>query len=112
MAAFLSTASLNPSIKEISATLRWSVPMGADLATGCEVVLGNAQALEPILDKSFKDLLTLELELYPHWPSELYDQSNSIRTQLSQSVVEEALRKTLSKISKIRITVSVDHSLG
>ena len=74
-------------------------------------MLGNAQALEPILDESFKDLLTLELELYPHWTSELYDQSDSIRTQLSQSAVEEAVCKKLSKISEnVIVTVSaVDH---
>ena len=79
-----------------------------DLSNECGFVLKNAEALEPILNSSLKGLLTLNLELYLQWPSELYDKSDGIRTQLSQSAVEETIRKKLPKLSrKASVTVSV-----
>ena len=63
-----------------------------------------------MLDKSFEDLRTLDLELPLLWPREFCDKSDRIYSLLSQSAVEEAVRKKLPKISgRTSVTVSVEH---
>ena len=113
IASFLETTSPPSNLEDLSFYLFWIVPSSkesTDLTNECEFVLRNAEALEPILDNSLKDLLALDLELYLWWPPEFYDKSDHIRTQLSQSAVEEALRKKLSKLSgRTSVTVYVKH---
>ena len=116
ISTFLSIASLHSNLKALSIYLSYgTISPSTDivgLADECGCVLRNAEALGPILNNSFKGLLTLKLDFDLMWPEEFYAQSDSIRTQLSQSAVEEAVRKKLSKISKnVSVTVSrVDHS--
>ena len=116
ISTFLSIASPHSNLKALSISLDY-LPISpstdiVDLANECGFLLRNAEALEPILDNSLKGLLTLNLTLDLHWPRELHDKSDQIRTQLSRSAVEEALRKKLPKISeKASVTVSkVRHS--
>ena len=113
--SFLATASPPSNLEVLSFYLYWSVPSSkksTELTNECEFVLRNAEALGPILNNSFKSLLTLRLYLNLTWPLKFYDESDRIRTQLSQSAVEKAVRKKLSNISKnVSVTVSrVDHS--
>ena len=85
----------------------WMGKESTELTNECEFVLRNADALGPILNNSLKGVLTLNLELALRWPPEFHDKSDRIRTQLSQSAVEEAARKKLPKISgKASLTVS------
>ena len=115
ISTFLSIASPHSNLKVLSIYLcYWTISSSTDivdLANECGFVLRNAEALEPILNNSLKDLLTLDLELDLDWPPQFYDKSDHIRTQLSQSAVEEAMRKKLPKISeKSSVTVSlVEH---
>ena len=117
ISTFLSIASPHSNLKALSIDLTYRTISPStdivDLANECGFVLRNAEALEPILNNSFKGLLTLKLDFDLMWPSGFYDESNRIRTQLSQSAVEEAVRKKLSKISeKAKATVSyVEHVL-
>ena len=111
ISTFLSIASPHSNLKALSIYLSyWTISSSTDivdLANECGFVLRNAEALEPILDNSLKGLLTLNLELFLPWPPEFHDKSDHIRTQLSQSAVEEAVRKKLPKISeKASVTVS------
>ena len=112
---FLSIASPHSKLKNLSIHLNWDIRPSkdiVDLANACGFFLRDAEALEPIID-TLKDLLALNLELSLYWPLDFYDKSDHIRTQLSQSAVEEAARKKLSKISeKAKVTVSyVEHVL-
>ena len=109
---FLSIATPHSKLKNLSIHLNWDIRPSKDvddLANACGFFLRDAEALEPIIN-TLKDLLALNLELSLYWPSDFYEKSDHIRTQLSQSAVEEAVRKKLSKISeKVSITVSVRH---
>ena len=114
IATFLSTASLTQNLKDLSVSIEWSTMWfkeSIDLANGCEFVLRNVKALESILDNSFKDLLTMVLKLVLHWPIGFRDKKDQIRTQFSQSAVEDAVRKKLSELSrKASVSVSaVEH---
>ena len=114
IASFLATTSPPSNLKVLSFYLHWKVPPSKesiDLTNGCELVLRNAEALGPILNNSFKSLLTLQLDFNLTWPSEFYAESDRIRTKLSQSAVEKAVCKKLSKTPKnIDVTVSaVNH---
>ena len=104
-------ASPHSNLEDLSIVLHWTVAPSkdmVDLANECGFVLRSAEVLEPILNSSLEGLFTLNLELYLQWPSQYYDKSDRVRTQLSQSAVEEAVKKKLSKLSgKISITVSV-----
>ena len=103
IATFLSAASPHANLERLSIFNRWRIPPSQeidDLSNGCGFVLRNTEALDPIFDKSLKGLFTLELILSLHWPSKFHVVSDRIRTQLSQSAVEEALWKKLPKISK------------
>ena len=110
---FLSIASPHTNLEDLSIYLIWVIPPSkdiVDLANECGFVLRNAEALETIFNNSLKGLLTLELKSCIYWPSEFSDKSDRIRTQLSQSAVEEAARKKLPKIAEIaRVTISVEH---
>ena len=115
IASFLATTSPPSTLEVLSFYLFWDVTSSKEstyLTNECEFVLGNAEALGPILNNSFKSLLTLKLDFYLRWPSKFYAESDSIRTQLSQSAVEEAIWRKLSKISEnVGVTVSaVRHS--
>ena len=112
ISTFLSIASPHSNLKVLSVHLSyWTISPSmdiVDLANECGFVLRDAEALDPILDNSLKCVLTLNLELDLYWPPEFHDKSDHIRTQLSQSAVEEAVRKKLSKISgRASVTVSV-----
>ena len=116
ISTFLSIASPHSNLKALSIYLHYGIISPStdivDLANECGFVLRNAEALEPILNNSLKGVLTLNLELALRWPPEFRDKSDRIRTQLSRSASEEALRKKLPKISeKASVTVSkVRHS--
>ena len=113
IASFLAATSPPSNLEVLSFYLDWIVPSSEEdtnLTNECEFVLRNAEALEPVLNSSFKGLLTLNLQLYLRWLPEFHDKSDHIRTQLSQLAVEEALRKKLSKIfGRASVTVSVEH---
>ena len=116
ISTFLSIVSPHSNLKALSIDLSYrtislSTDNIVDLANECGFVLRNAEALEPILDNLLKGVLTLDLELALLWPPKFHDKSDRIRTQLSQSAVEEAVWKKLSNISEnVSVTVSgVDH---
>ena len=115
MGALISTGSLNPGLKILSIRLLWhpppnSIDSGSLKSSGLELVLGNAEVLDPLLDSSFKNLYTLSLEMGYIWPPDLEDEEDHIRTCFSQSAIESALRKKLPKISqKVSLNVSVYH---
>ena len=114
ISTFLSIASPHSNLKALSIDLTYRAISPStdivDLANECGFVLRSAEALEPILDNSLKGVLTLNLELVMKWPFEFYDESDRIRTEVSQSAVEEALRTKLSKISdKPNINVSLEN---
>ena len=76
----------------------------------CELVVRNAETLDLVLDNSFEGLLTLGLELDICLVSEFYDKPVRTRIKLSQSGVEEAARKKLSRIlekAKLSVAASV-----
>ena len=111
ISTFLSIASPHSNLKALSIYLTyWTISPSTnivDLANDYGCALRNAEVLEPILNNSLKGVLTLNLELALRWPPEFHDKSDRIRTQLSQSAVEEAVRKKLPKISgKASLTVS------
>ena len=111
IASFLATTSPPSNLEDLSFYLFWTVPSSQEstdfTSNECEFVLRNAEALGPILNNSFKSLLTLKLYFKLTWRSGFYDESDRIRTQLSQSAVEEAVWKKLSKISEnVDVTVS------
>ena len=111
ISTFLSIASPHSNLWALSIYISYGIISSStdivDLANECGFVLRNAEALEPILNNSLKELLTLDLELDLYWLPEFHDKSDHIRTQLSQSTVEEAVRKKLPKISgKASVTVS------
>ena len=118
IASFLSTVSPHSNLKDLSISVYLAVPSSGEVriyfTKECEFVLENAEALDLILDNSFKGLLTLDLYLNLHWGPEFRNKSEWIRIKLSQSAVEEALRKKLSRISKrASVTVSMDyHFMG
>ena len=98
IATFISNALPNSHLKSISITLIWNMPRSkeiVDLENERGIVLRNAEALEPIL----KGVLTLDLDLWLQWPSELYDEYDHIRIKFPQSAVEEGMRK-FSKLSE------------
>ena len=114
IATFLSTALPHPDLQDLSIHLFWSIPSTEEsdrLANvGCEFVLGDAEALETILENSFKHLRTLDLTIQHEWPSRLYNKRDRIRTHYSESAVEAALRKKLPRITqKLNFIVSVFH---
>ena len=111
IATFLAATSPPSNLEVLSFYLRWNVPPSkesTDLTNGCELVLRNAEALGPILNNSFKSLLTLKLDFRVLWSTEFNDELDRIRTQLlSQSAVEEAVWEKLSNISEnVDVTVS------
>ena len=113
ISTFLSIASLHSKLKHLSVVLHWPVPPSkdiVDLPNECGFVLRIEEALEPILNDSLIGILMFDLKLSLQWPPEFYDKSDRIRTQLSQSAVEEVVRNKLPKISgKASVTVSVSH---
>ena len=111
ISTFLSIAPPHSNLKDLSINLSYRTISPStdivDLANGCGFLLRNAEALEPILDNSLKGVLALDLKLYLQWPPGFHDKSDQIRTQLSQSAVEEAVWKKLPKISEnVSVTVS------
>ena len=115
IASFLAAASPPSNLEVLSFHLDWNVPSSEEdtnLTNECEFVLRNAEALGPVLNNSFKSLLTLHFYFHLIWPSEFYDESDLIHTQLSwRSAIEEAVLEKLSEVSEnVSVTVSVvDH---
>ena len=115
MGALISTGSLNPGLKILSIRFTWypppnSIDSGSLKSSGLELVLGNAEVLDPLLDSSFKQLIKLSLGMGFEWPSDLKDEEDHLRTCFSQPAIESALRKKLPKISqKVSLNVSVYH---
>ena len=92
IASFLSTVSPHSNLKDLSISVYLAVPSSGEVriyfTKECEFVLENAEALDLILDNSFKGLLTLDLYLNLHWGPEFRNKSEWIRIKLSQSAVE------------------------
>ena len=114
LGALISTGSMNSGIKILSIRFAWYPPRyGIDsrsLPSGLELVLRKAEVLDALLDNSFEHLTTLSLDMHYSWPSDLRDGGDHLRTHLSQSAIEGALRKKLPKISqKVCLNVSVYH---
>ena len=113
ISTFLSIASPHSDLKNLSIYLNWAIPQSkdiVDLANECGFLLKNTETLELVLDSSLEDLRTLDLEFYLRWPPECHGKSDRIRIQLSQSAVEESVRKKFPKLSeKASVTVSVAH---
>ena len=112
--ALISTGSLNPGLKILSIRFTSHPPPNSididSLGSGFELVLQKAEVLDPLLEKSFKHLTTLSLDMTYGWPSDLEDELGHLRTQFSRHAVERALRKKLPNISqKVRLNISVDH---
>lgn len=121
IATFLSTASPNPSLKGLSIHFpnlvieSWEEIV--DLMNsngGGEFVLRNAEALDLILlGNSFGGLLTLDLGILFNWQLEFphdTEVADHILTELSHSVIEDALQMKLPRVYKmIDVTVSVEH---
>ena len=112
--ALISTGSLNSGINILSIHSVWG--LGRDtinrgpLSSGLESVLLKAEVLDPLLDKSFKQLTTLSFEISFCWLSELEDEAYHLRTCFTQPAIEGALRKKLPKISqKVSLNVSVSY---
>ena len=112
--SLISTGSLSSEIVILSIHFEWSPPpysIDSDaLASGFELVLRNAEALDPLIANSFKSLIILSFKIDFRWPRQLEEEWDLLRTRFSQSAVEEALRMKLPNISeKIYIDVSVSH---
>ena len=111
ISTFLSIASPHSNLKALSIYLHYGIISPSadivDLANECGFLLRNVESLEPIFNNSLEGLLTLNLDLILRWPSKFQKKYDHICTQLSQSAVEEAVRKKLSKISEnVSVTVS------
>lgn len=75
-------------------------------------MIGNAEILDSLLKNHFKRLTTLSLHMGYHRSSALEGKLGHIRTHFSQTVIEEALRAKLPRVSrKVRLNISVDHSV-
>ena len=113
--ALISTGSIYSGINILSIRFEWRLPPNnadrGSLSNALELVLREAEALDPLLENSLKQLTTLSLEMDFAWPSEdLPDDMDHLRTHFSHSAIESALRKKLPNISrKGNINISVSH---
>ena len=116
LGALISAGSLNSGLNNISIRFTWFPQLNrADedcLASVLELVVGNAEVLDPLLGNSFKYLTALSFEIDCRWPHGLKEQLNDLRTRFSQPSTEGALRKKLPNISKkVRLNLSVSHHM-
>ena len=113
MAAFFSTASPQPSLRNLSIDVMWFFPQVTEsncLEDVFESVFKNVEALDPTLKKFFKKLITLSFHMSYTWPREFDHKIDLPRIQFSSSTVEGALRKMLPNIPKgIDLSVVVVH---
>ena len=106
--------SLNSGINNISFRFTWFPQLNrADescLASGLELVVRNAEVLDPLLRNCFKRLTTLSFEMDYRWPHDLKEKLGDLRAHFSQPDTEGALREKLPNIfKKVRLNLSVSH---